>query len=150
MCNFKSAIVTKDGVILHHELTDSHSELIQHFKLHERRGPGQVQNFIKVEFTPTDLKFDDPASYVLWVDETETPAWFDEDAKHKTSEFLRDVITKMIIRDKREILLGGAWILSDGAEVGNCLNAKIAAMCGGTLTAMWGGTLTAMRGGTLT
>jgi hypothetical protein len=156
MCQFLSAIATRKGEILVNPLTDHHHELIAHFNLHERKAGGTAQNFIKLEFVPgrsaeNDAPiYDDPKGYTLRVDEDETPAWFDDEAKAAADKFLRGVIKRMIVRDKRAILLGGCWIIAEGAEVAAAKECRIAALCGGTLTEMRGGTLTEMWGGTLT
>ena len=36
MCDFFSAIVLKNGSVLHHDLTDAHSDLVAHFGLPDR------------------------------------------------------------------------------------------------------------------
>lgn len=57
MCQFLSAIVLKNGDVLHSPLLDSHSELVQLFQLPDSRL--HHQHFAKVEFTP-------PTDWVGW------------------------------------------------------------------------------------
>ena len=135
MCQFMSAIITRDGQVLQNCLTDSHEELIAHFDLHERKANGHGQNFIRIEFTPGRDKedrpvYDDSTGYKLRVDENETPTWFDAEARGKAEKFLRGVIERMIVRDERKMLLGGVWILAKGAKVQTTRMCRIIAMSG--------------------
>jgi hypothetical protein len=125
MCRWASAIVTRSGEIYFNPLTDSHSDLITLYKLKEGKNH---DNFIRVEFYPSEGKHDDLKSYVLKVDETRTPGWFDDERKANTEKYLRDSIERMVVRDKRELLLGGAWILSKGADVVVTKQCRIIAM----------------------
>lgn len=53
MCRFLSAIVTRDGRVLHHEATDSHEALIGHFGLRDTTDHDYaMQHFCRVEFVP--------------------------------------------------------------------------------------------------
>jgi len=54
MCNFLSAIVTKNGkFICHPELTDSHESLIEAYGLKDEENFRERQ-FVRIEFTPPD------------------------------------------------------------------------------------------------
>jgi len=130
MCQFKSAIVTKDGTVFHHELTDSHELLIDHFGLKEGDAAGFAHaNFVRVEFYP-DGKADiaKPEKYRLRVDERETPVWFTEEIRQTATATLTAIIEKMIVRDERRVLLGGAWIFDGGTVYRACGIRLIAAI----------------------
>ena len=153
MCRFKSAIVLRDlkskgGYrLLMSPWTESHSELEIIFKLRE----GARLNYAKVEFSPPDLSVADKVeAYKLKIDEKREPEWLDAEMKESVTERMADYIKSIIVRDEMCLLIGGQFILSEGAKVATAKGCAIAAMCGGTLTEMWGGTLTAMWGGTLT
>jgi hypothetical protein len=122
MCNFLSAIVSRTGEIYYHPLSDSHTHLIAHFGLKEGKAG---QNFICVEFTPEGGKIDQPDGYTLSVDETRIPSWFDDEAREKVVGFLRGTVERMIVRDDREILLGGCWIVAGKATVDLATNCRI-------------------------
>src|ERR1035438_9978451 len=74
MCNFASFILTKDRVFWLSE-SDSHSEIISHFELHEwgTHGP----NVVKVEIrpTPTLKRWHDYAEWALTFDQDQFPKW---------------------------------------------------------------------------
>src|SRR5690606_37769486 len=126
-------IVTRKGEILCNPLTDSHSDLISHFGLHEgSRAVIRDQNFIRVEFTPAEGEGDDappqydrPETYTLTVDETWEPEWFDDHMRGNVTAYLRQTIERMIVRDRRAILLGDAWIIADGAQIEKADNTRI-------------------------
>ena len=50
MCNFLSALVLRNGDVLHHPMLDSHSDLVRHFEVPDTRE--HHQHFAKVELTP--------------------------------------------------------------------------------------------------
>ena len=153
MCHFKSAIVlrhlkSKGGYrLLLSPWTEHHSEIEIIFKLRE----GVRLNYAKVEFSPTDMSVADKVeTYKLKIDEEREPEWLDAEMKASVTERMADYIKSIIVKDEMCLLIGGQFILSEGAKVHSAKGCAIAAMCGGTLTEMWGGTLTEMRGGTLT
>jgi hypothetical protein len=161
MCHFKSAIVLRDlkskgGYrLLMSPWTESHSDLELIFKLKE----GVRLNYAKVEFSPPDLSVADKVeTYRLKIDEERTPDWFDAEMEESVTARMADYIKSIIVKDEMCLLIGGQFILSEGAKVQVAKECVIAAMCGGTmnemcggtLTEMWGGTMNAMRGGTLT
>jgi 16S rRNA C1402 (ribose-2'-O) methylase RsmI len=118
MCEFLSAIVTKDGSVLCEPTLDSHSDLIELFRLREGRAG---YNFVRVEFVPRlgldgQLDYSDVDSYELWMDETRIPSWWEE-CEPNARKFLLARVKNMIINDERAIVAGGAWILGPSARV---------------------------------
>jgi hypothetical protein len=173
VCNFLSAIVLKNGDVLHSPLLDSHSELVTLFKLPDTSA--HHQHFAKVELTPP-AGWDGWADVSKWdfrLDEPTQPGWW-ADVAQSAEESVRNIIRRAILpAGERDFHLDGLVIIGPGVTVrsmrggraylrggtltamrGGTLTAMsggtLTAMRGGTLTAMWGGTLTAMRGGTLT
>jgi hypothetical protein len=124
MCQWKSAIVTRQGELLHHWNVDSHENLVSLFDLKDKN-----DYFVRVEFTPTDNKYADVTAYVLRVDEQSTPAWF-EDFRESVTEKLRGIISKAIITGDRRIIVEGEWILAG--------EAKLERLCGGRVIRMLG------------
>ena len=76
MCNFASFVLTKDRVFWLED-SDSHSEIIRHFKLHEQGARGV--NVLNVEITPTDRvkQWPDLRAWKYKVDQDLRPEWHD-------------------------------------------------------------------------
>jgi len=131
MCNFLSAIAYRDGSIFADpEHTDSHSDLKEHLGLKDDQAP-MLRNWVAVEYTPENRETSaDVTSYTLRLDEPgAAPGWWD-DVKGGIELKCRTLIQSMIVTDKRGLLLGGCWILAEGADVHHTVAAKIAAMSG--------------------
>ena len=120
MCEFKSAIVTRQGKVLHHHASQSHEDLIEFFQLRDNG-----TNFVRVEFVPKGRAYATLDAYELKLDETEAPPWWDEKLIKSTTKSLRLVIKNMIVTEERNILLGGYWIFGDGGIVGKVVNGTI-------------------------
>jgi len=111
MCQFKSAIVMRNGDLLYSPWTESHSDLIRMNNIKE----GPRINFARVEFFPENKDdFDKPEKYKLKIDEERTPDWFDDAMKEKTIEKLQSVIRRMIVSGdvnlpRRACLPSGLW-----------------------------------------
>jgi hypothetical protein len=149
MCQFLSAIVLKNGDVLHSPLLDSHSKLVTLFQLPDTSS--HHQHFAKVELTP-------PANWEGWadvskwdfrLDEPTRPGWW-ADVAQSAEESVRNIIRRAILpAGERDFHLDGLAIIGPGVTVRSMRGGR-AYLWGGTLTAMSGGTLTEMRGGTLT
>ena len=79
MCKFKSMVVLRTGEILSLEKSDSHTEIIEYFKLKE--GNLNSRNFVAVEIIPkNDLFSYAKKDWTFTVDEeSSVPEWFTED-----------------------------------------------------------------------
>jgi len=128
MCQFKSVIVLRNGDILHDNYTDSHEDLINFYGLSDNGEPS-LNRFVRVEYTPKDVKdYDKPSKYVMKVDESETPAWFEE-VRESVQDKLDSLIKRMIIKDdKKKCLLSGCYILTGKAKLQYIRNTRIVAM----------------------
>jgi hypothetical protein len=118
MCQFKSAIVLENGDIIHHNLTQSHEDLIDLYNLKDN-GNGK---FVRVEFTSDTLHIIE--SYRLKVDENTTPDWF-EQYRENTERYLLKYVKNHIIDSDRNILLGDTYIICKNAEVKTIKSAVI-------------------------
>ena len=132
MCQFISAIVMKNGDILcDPEHTDSHEDLLS--KHNVRDGLTQQDKFVRIEFTPPkgssqdNSNIFDTSKWTLKIDQSNTPDWFSKD-KIRADMVAR--VQRMFVREERKILLGGCWILGDGADVKIVKNARIDRMSG--------------------
>ena len=113
MCNFLSALVTKDGRLLCNPFLDSHEQIIDFFGMQKSDKDKFIQKFVRVEFIPKDDDYFDVDNYKLRIDEDSKPDWFTEFEERITNE-LKDKIKSLII-DKAtdKILCGGVYIVRD-------------------------------------
>ena len=131
MCNFLSALWTRDGRLLTApEYTDSHTDLVAHLGLADNRWPDP--RFARVEFTPPAdaAQIADLDKWTFRLDEEATPSWFDAESEAQCLDALRDSVSRMFVRDERPILMGGYWILLDGARVKRAIKCYIRGMFG--------------------
>jgi len=112
MCKFKSAIVLRNGDILHNDFTDSHEDLIELFGLVDNG----KENFVRIEFSTDGKRLDKIENYSLIVDEKSTPAWFEEIRESATGQ-MKTIVSNMIISENQKIIAGRAVILTGNAVV---------------------------------
>ena len=122
MSRFISAIVSRDE-IYHRDETDSH-ELLER-SLGMTATANKEREFVRVEFSPAandDLA--DVSKYKLQVDQETTPDWWGE-RSDCVEEYLREVVKKKIIANNQDLILGGCWIVANGATVKSIIQARI-------------------------
>ncbi len=111
MCKFYSAIVMKNGDLLHNENLMSHEDIIRLFNINDSQT--NDDKFVRVEFTPEDQSdLPDIEKYVLRVDEDSTPIWFEKHREYVT-ERLKEFVSKRIITSDQKILTGGLYVVKD-------------------------------------
>ena len=111
MCKFYSAIVMKNGDLLHNENLTSHEDLIRLFDINDTQT--NCDKFVRVEFTPGDsLDFSNIEKYKLSVDECSTPEWFEKHREYITDR-LKDIVSKRIITSDQKILTGGLYVVTN-------------------------------------
>ena len=117
MCRFYSAIVLKNGDLLHNENLTSHEDIIRLFNINDTQA--NYDKFVRVEFTPDDNSdFSDIEKYKLNIDESSTPEWFEKHREYITSR-LKEIVSKRIITSDQKILTGGLYVVK------NCLIDKV-------------------------
>ena len=122
MCKFYSAIVLKNGDIIHNPWTTSHQDLIEEFNINDNNG--YTQRFVKIEFYPEDQNdIDDETKYVLRVDENETPDWFTEIIDSVTEKMMV-IIKNMIIKNQTLKVLTGKCIILSNSKVDKMIASK--------------------------
>ena len=153
MCRFFSAIITRTGECYSlPELDDSHTSIERQFDLYE--GCGYVpDNYAKIEFRPRakeheyvvevggnrrtvrlycDMlhKLDE---YFLNLEDPGLPDWFlkSPEMQAKAEDYCRYRLSKMIINNDRDSLVGGAYIIGPQACVHRVIGARIIAMMPG-------------------
>jgi hypothetical protein len=144
MCKFYSAIVMKNGDLLHNENLTSHEDLIDLFGINDSQN--SYDKFVRVEFCPKDeTDLADMSKYVLNVDESITPDWFEKHREYVT-ERLSDIVKKRIITGNLSLLTGGLYVVKD-AQIDRVKSAIVVYMQNSTVNEMWGNsTVNEMRG----
>ena len=112
MCKFKSAIVLKNGDVLHNQWVDSHEELITLNNLNDN-GRG---DFVRIEYIPQDRMLHEFSKYKLVVDENETPEWF-EKHREKVENKMKAIIKNMIISEHTDLIVGRRVIVKPGVNI---------------------------------
>jgi hypothetical protein len=117
MCKFYSAIVLKNGDLLHNENLTSHEDIIRLFNINDTQTNCDI--FVRVEFTPDDNSdYPDIEKYKLNIDEQSTPKWFEKHREYITSR-LKEIVSKRIITSDQKILTGGLYVVK------NCIIDKL-------------------------
>ena len=114
MCNYKSFILMKSGEILHHDLLQSHQDLISFFNINDTSELSS-RNFLKGEFIPKKqdggkFHYENPETYELIVDENTTPEWFEE-IKESTTDRLKNIIQSYVVKDA-DLIIGRFAIIT--------------------------------------
>jgi len=142
MCQFKSAIVLRNGDVQWSPFTDSHEDLINIAGLADTE-LGRRQ-FVRVEYKSHDVT--DIEKYKLVIDQDEVPDWFDEKMRERTSDFLRGIVERMIISTgTHKILIGGQYIVCGDARVKSIKTANVVYICGSATVKYIGGSATVMN-----
>jgi hypothetical protein len=111
MCKFYSAIVMKNGDLLHNENLKSHEDIIRLFNINDSQV--NCDKFVRVEFTPeNDFDFADIEKYKLNIDESSTPKWFEKHREYIISR-LKEIVSKRIITSDQKILTGGLYVVKN-------------------------------------
>jgi hypothetical protein len=128
MCHWKSALVLRNGDVIHSDVTDSHEDLISAYGLIDC---GCEPSFVRVEYAPTSGgKQSDIDAYALRVDQDIIPAWWDDAMRDDATRKLRAIVARAIVTDARTTLLGGAWILDGSVNVAKAINVRVISMSG--------------------
>lgn len=112
MCHFVSGLLLKTGeIICEPEHTNSHEVLVRLAQAHDTETGLHHGYLCRWEFTPpADLAtIEDLATWNLHVDEDTTPEWWDEE---KVRTYCERKVAPMFIREPRDTVLGGIWILT--------------------------------------
>jgi hypothetical protein len=125
--NFLSAIALPNGEILcDPEHTDSHEDLIAASGLADN-GRGAL---VRVELVPGANGAADADGYNFCCNSPAPPYWWTEYECGRVEENLRERVRRMIVRDDRQMLLGGCCIICSEARVGCIKSARVVSICG--------------------
>jgi len=122
MCKFYSAIVLRNGDLLHNENLTSHEDIIDLFGINDTQS--NCDKFVRVEFTPEEENdYPDIEKYKLNIDEKTTPDWFEQHREYVTQR-LKDFVSKRIITSDRKLLTGGLYVVKD-CHIGKITSAMV-------------------------
>jgi len=139
MCNFLSAIFTRDGrLICQPQYTDSHSDLMAAYGIKARQTDAPVQQFVRLELIPPEPFVLDMAKWQETIDEHEVPAWFDDAKRFDAFEQMREIIANAVVTDTRDMLLGGFYILADKALIKEMRGSRVVMLGNSQVETMWG------------
>ena len=113
MCNFWSAIVKKNGTVLFDEMSDSHEDVIDKYKLKDETADPELLEFARIEITPPrgDV-FAPTKDWIFKIDQSCTPVWFTDKNKKDCYKKLKTFASKAIIVGKeiKEVSKGRIWV----------------------------------------
>ena len=148
MCRWRSAWLKRDGDLLLAE-SDSHGEILEIYGIEDRNGR-LADLMVPVEFCPpNDGKFYDVADYVFSFHETPRPDWATDEMIAYATERLRDIVDRAIVREDRQILCGGRWIVAPGVTVKRATVGTVVIANYGTVAANYGTVARNCSGGTV-
>jgi hypothetical protein len=146
MCNFFSAVITKDGFFYHLDM-DSHEDIIEHYKLKDAHVVGGVTreaNLVRLELTPQDgdICNHNISNWNLRVDQDIIPDWFD---KEKAEKLIKDAV-QIVFKERFAIdtqiaeIKEGIWRVVKNSKIDVLKgNAVIRVMRGSSqVGVMWG------------
>ena len=132
MCEMFSGVYMKSGEILTElEYTDSHDDILLANNIRDDEITLYRQTFVKYELTPPEnpTLWGTLSAWKLRIDESTIPDWFDAG---RVREYMESRVSRMFVRDHRDTLIGGCWIL-DGpsASVKKVVGGRIIAVING-------------------
>jgi hypothetical protein len=124
MCNFMSAVLTKEKLYYHLDM-DSHEDIIQHFELKDTYSPGGVVrdvNLVRLELTPkdSDICNHNLDNWQLRIDQDIRPDWLD---LVKAEKLMKDAV-QVFFKERFAIdceiaeIKEGFWRAFKNAKVG--------------------------------
>lgn len=122
MKNFYKILIKNDGTIIHDIFATSHSDLVAKYLT-----PIDIKenNFFRAVYCPKDgYRLDDVDNYILINSEMYFPEWFVGELMDNVMIILKTIISSMIIKNRKKLLLHEGVILTNTAvidEVKHCV-----------------------------
>jgi hypothetical protein len=127
MCKPISAWLKPDGEICHLWQTDEHEKIARVFKLRDDSFTRE-QRAIRIEYSWRDIAtIDDLETWKLKVDEDTAPEWATLEVLDRAKAGMREIAERMMVRDNRGSVAGGAWIILDGGRIEELIDGRIVA-----------------------
>jgi hypothetical protein len=149
MCRPASMVLTKDKVFWSQD-TESHSEIIAEFKLHE--GGTRGINLACVELVPPENNFTKPLNeWVFVLDSERVPHWYDAaEAEARARASLPEwLAAKVVLSGQRIEKVEHQVIAVEGGTIQSVYGGTIQYVRGGTIQSVYGGTIQSVYGGTI-
>jgi len=122
MDKFYLVLIKKDGTIVHDIFATTHDDLVYKYL-----SPEEVQegDYFKSVFSPKEgFRLDDLEGYDLVTSEVYFPDWFTGEFRLQIISDLKDIISSMIVRGRKKLLLHEGVILTNMSvidEVKHCI-----------------------------
>lgn len=106
---FLPILIKHNGDVIHNVFATNHKDLIVKYISNEDE---QSKNYFKATFSPIeDHRLDDIENYQFIINEVYIPAWFTDFMKLDVIKKLKALISSMIIRNRKQLLLHEGAIL---------------------------------------
>jgi hypothetical protein len=137
MCSFFSAVFTRQGEVYHLSGVNSHEDIIAYHNLKD----GQTRLIARAELIPPeDKSIADVSKWRFQIDESDPPEWV-KDVRESVELRMRDIASRMIVREDMPVLPAGQWIVAEGVTVGRNYG-EVVRNCGTVTYNYSGGTVT--------
>lgn len=115
MNKFYLVLIKKDGTIVHDIFATSHNDLIDKYLTNDEI---KAENFFMAEYCPkSEHRLDDVDNYVLINSGMFYPNWFTGELKALIMSDLKEIISNMVIRDRKKLLLHEGVILTHSTVI---------------------------------
>jgi hypothetical protein len=126
MNKFYLVLIKNDGEVIHNIFATSHKDLIAKYITPE---DVKENNYFKATFTPKEgCRLDDINNYQLIFNEVYIPEWFTGGLEFSVKQQLMSIISSMIIKNHRQLLLHEGGILVGKAMVSEMKHSIVFAM----------------------
>jgi hypothetical protein len=141
MCNFFSAVFTRQGDVYHLSGVNSHEDIIAYYNLKD----GQTRLIARAELIPpSDTSIAEASQWTFRIDESDPPEWV-KDVQDSVELRMRDIVSRMIVTEDMPVLPAGQWIVAEGVTVGKNYG-DVVRNCGTVTNNYSGGTVTNNNG----
>ena len=150
MCKAFSCVVTEVGKVLWKLGMDSHEDIIKKYKIKDTEKDPQYLKFARVEIVPRNGDYLSPDTWVLEIDESITPVWWNEEcaiAAHTAKDEWYDQLSKILVKKPiihpfkiKDAVVGKQEIrwLKEWASVGASVRDSVGASVGDSVGASVG------------
>jgi hypothetical protein len=115
MENFYLILIKSNGEIIHNPFATSHKDLIEKYLTYSDT---PSKTYFKARFSPKDDgRLDDVDNYQIIIDEAFIPVWFKGIFVEEVQDKLKTIISSMIIKGRKPLLLHDGVILTGDAVV---------------------------------
>ena len=119
MPRWKSAIISRSVEVYHHDLLDSHNDLVDLFKLKKE------DHWTPIEFIPGEDWFNlDTYRFTF---DAERPTWADDEWLESATNKMRKIVERYIVHGDNPILVGGAYLFAGDSKVAKVVGGRVLA-----------------------